>query len=643
MTVAVQVKQQQRQAGRRRRGLGAPAAGLLLVASLDASALSLGRVQGVPVIGQPLQLSVPAVVPADDESACVRAELLQGDAPATPLATRIDRSEPGRATLLLNSRMPVEEPVLTVNVTIGCRESFTRGYVLLAEPPGRLAAAPERVEVAPPPVVAAPRPASVEAPASASAAQPAAPARSARRRGGSPAPASAAAASRRSTARAPSASPAAAAGVSRLKLEVLDVEIDQAPALRISSQLAPAPAGAPALSRTEAAAAWQQINAPLEQQMAALQKQAQANEAELRQLRDVTRRQSDDLRQLASQRDRLRDILAALAGVLAVGLGLVLWRRARRVQGRPWWQPTARAQAAAPEAVPEPAVEVEPLQTPQQPAAIGPAPAPSTGPVTPEQLLDVRDKATFFQAVDQPEQAMQLLEAHLMEHAGGAPYLWLELLDLQRRHDRRTDYERVGDVYRKVFGVPLPAFGVPLSDPAGLEQYPSMLLRVQRGWPSRQVLGEIERALQDGEGAGALRFDLEASRDLLLLYTIAQELPLDQPLPLAAPAAAATAVAVAAVAATEVLAAPERPDLDLELDFSELPEPPAAPAPPVVETRAVDLPLLHEPEPPPADAPVVQAQQDASLEVPLEFDLAEVAAAAAEAAPAPAAAPAAVA
>ena len=524
--------------------LGAAACFVALLLPLpDALALSLGRIQGAAVIGRPVQVSVPVTLQAEEELGCVRAELQQAELLNSPMAWRLDRTG-GAAVLRLSSTQSVQEPVITVRVTVGCHDQFSQGYVLLADPPPQREVAP-LVVVAPEPVPPAPAAALAAAAAAAPAPAPRAPrpartSRPASEATQAPAPQRAA----RAAAKAPPpARETAAEGRPRLQVELLDIAIDQAPALKPSPQLA-LPA-VPALTRAEAAAAWQEISSPPEQQLAAARESSQAVQAEIKALREQTRRQSEQLQMLVDQRNLARDILAGVAGAIAVGLALLLWRRSREGAAERAWYQRSQPQAAAAtphdssfvdssfpdEAQAPPRVAPEPDSGWAVPAHVG------TGGVrtsessygrsrmlpTAEELLDVQEKANFFLAIGQPEKAIELLESRLMEHLGASPFVWLDLLDLCRRLQRRDDYERVREEFQHTFSARLPRFEEAQTHSGGLERYPKALSRIELLWPSTRVMQEIEKSLFEERAPGAIMFDLEASRELLLLYSIAMD------------------------------------------------------------------------------------------------------------------------
>ena len=584
-------------AGRRGRGLGAALClAALLFGIADASALSLGRMRGTPLIGRPLQVVIPVVFDAADNPPCVRAEMLQGETPGGPLNWRLERAPGGGNQLRLTSSAVVQEPVVTVNLTVGCREQFMRDFVLLSERPDQAqeaanAEATAAAAEAATPLALAPAaslaslvpPAPLPAAPAAAPATSAAPAVAVARAAAPTAPVPPRATSRvpqRAVAQAPAAerpAPRAAPaqprqGGPRLKLEPIDVAIDEAPALRISTQLSTVPAATP-LSRAEASAVFQTMNTAPEN-LAAQALKGQAIEGELKAMRELVQRQGLEMKALAErlesvsrERNLISNALAAFAVIVALGLAGLLWRRSRESAARAaWWKqedrdsepalpaaPAAAQALAAQERTPEPEVAAPGPQTAPAAQEAGheldldftlatgawmvapPAATPAVSAPVPfgpydrsrvpraEELLDIKEKAEFFLAVAQPDKAIALLELHLHDHLGISPFVWMDVLDLCRRHDRRADYERLRAEFHKLFPMRLPDFDSASPDSQGLEDHPRALSRIMLLWPSERVLQVIEESLFEEPQPGAIMFDLEASRDLLLLYSIATE------------------------------------------------------------------------------------------------------------------------
>lgn len=144
------------------RKLGTLAVGLVLgVATGEVPAVGFGPLPGSAVLGQPLQLAIPLrLEPGESLSPeCLFGEVHFAD----------NRQQSGTTTLRLDPALPsatermlrlstttrVDEPIVTVEISLGCAAKVTRRFTLFADPP--LVAPPE-------PTMASAEPASAPAP-----------------------------------------------------------------------------------------------------------------------------------------------------------------------------------------------------------------------------------------------------------------------------------------------------------------------------------------------------------------------------------------------------------------------------------------------------------------------------------------------
>ncbi|MCC2675300.1 MAG: hypothetical protein K0R58_2247 [Ramlibacter sp.] len=542
------------------RVLAVAACGCLL--ALDAAALSLGPARGAVLVGRPLELTIPATLDAAETDPCADADVFYGEQRITRTPTVRWEPRAGKEGVLrVSSELPVDEPMVTVYLRVGCGQASTRKYVMLAEVPpaeasvnpGR-AAAPRSLPVvpsAPPSPAAAPA-----APAPATAApRIAAPVRPA-------APASAAApVARRPSAQArprpetPNAPPRPV-----LKLEPLDLSIDHSPTLRLSTEIGTQPS-LDAGKRQAAAALWQALQKAPEEALQDAQR-LQALQGELQSVREATRQNAAAVAGMRAQVEKAQgerstaSLLAlVLAALLAVVLAMIGWRRYRihRVErvGR-WFEAHGNAQAAA--AVPrEPAVDLTldaaaapvtapaPAVAPAARAAVVPvtSPAPlldfqpsrgaSVRMVGVEELLDVHDKADFFLSIGEVDQAVAVLEGHVHDQVDTSALPWMDLLELYHSRGRRSDFDRLRREFRERFSGEVPDFDHFDQPTPTLESYERALSRIVALWPTRRVLDVIEESIFRKPGLlGAESFSLEAYRELVLLYHIATDIaPVD--------------------------------------------------------------------------------------------------------------------
>jgi hypothetical protein len=109
------------------------------VLATDASALSLGRSRGTPLIGKPLDISVMGTLESAQESAnaqCFEADVFYGDTrlPSGVVRINLDKVSAGSdIAIRVRSTQPVDEPVVTIFLKSTCQQLSTRRYVLLSE------------------------------------------------------------------------------------------------------------------------------------------------------------------------------------------------------------------------------------------------------------------------------------------------------------------------------------------------------------------------------------------------------------------------------------------------------------------------------------------------------------------------------
>lgn len=143
--------------------------GLVLVSvAMQCASLTIGPARGAAWIGRPLELSVPVVhdTLSDATALCAHAEVYYAETRQDAARVQIQQEPTDRADtvrLRLRSSAPIDEPVVTVNLRVGCEDKSVRRFVLLADLPATQESPSER-EL--PEVATAPTPRSdTEAPA----------------------------------------------------------------------------------------------------------------------------------------------------------------------------------------------------------------------------------------------------------------------------------------------------------------------------------------------------------------------------------------------------------------------------------------------------------------------------------------------
>lgn len=336
----------------------------LAMMSTSAWSLGVGRPQTASSLGQPLNLFFPVqIAPGEVVTAdCIRAEVTAGESQLPASSLRWQLEADGQQALRgvrLRSSQAINEPLVVVNLTLGCSSSFTRQYTAFIDPPGH-----SSEPLADPGV----QPAPSSAPAFQVAtggetrinARDASPART--RSGPVPdvtaaaAPASAASAAprkRRQTAAARSTAAVATAagpqqsGGARLSMEPAEI-------------LAPAPTAAMVAQAASAASAAADARA----QLAVMEKRVADLQAEQRRTNEVLQALREELKATREQRDAAGTPVWMLAltlfSVALAASSLLLWRnrgRDRKEVPQTWWgdaqaEGAAQAGAASPSGPP---------------------------------------------------------------------------------------------------------------------------------------------------------------------------------------------------------------------------------------------------------------------------------------------------
>jgi pilus assembly protein FimV len=511
------------------------------LAALAANALGFGRVSNTSLLGQPLNFTATLNLDANETLAreCVAAEVFSGDNQLQPGQIRVTLEGNANArqrSVRVTSTRLIDEPVLTVAVTLGCTAKVTRRFVAFVNPPIiNLARALPTAEGAALSAGAAPASRQANARPVASAVQPV---------------------------MAPRAALKAAPGPPRLQLEATPPVVAlAAPAGTEAGAGAGAGAGADAAPAAAAAA-----STPDERALAQERQRIVVLEDGL------TRLRSDSLaaqKNLAALQARLKEAeteryanplvyaLAWLSGLLMLVVAALWWRQARRRTAARWWAAPAAAStvhAAGQGASAEPQPSESPVLSaptadvtafdvamvtsssersgsiPGWVARTAAAPPPSPAPIEPvgelsvEELIDLEQQAEFFVVLGQDEAAIELLMSHVRSDGGISPLPCLKLLEIYRRRGESDAYERIRERFTRRFNAPAPDWDSDLQQGRSLEDDPDIIARLVALWntPAR-AMETLEASLLRRNKADRT-FDLPAYRELLFLYSIARDL-----------------------------------------------------------------------------------------------------------------------
>ena len=564
--------------------LSAIGAALWLIAP-SAHALGFGRISNSTQLGQPLNFA--AVVRLDgDESLpreCVAADVVSGDnrlQPGQVLATLEGSAGAPDRSVRVTSTTVIDEPVVTVTVTLGCTAKISRKFVLFVDPPlvnlaqAEPALPPQRVDTQVAPIVRMVQGESRPAAGAMRAQPPSAP----RVRPRTPAAPSHigesgartmhahaihAARARRAPAvthRSPT-TPAAADGP-RLELESTPTIV----ALAASSATSPAAAAVPVVAGSAASAA--KLDAPvdqtgerqrirtLEEGLVKLSRESQATQQSLASVRAR-------LREAESQRyaNPLVYALAWLSALLALAVAGLWWHQLRARGSAQWW--AAPAPAATPMGSTDPATSapvplgatptaadafemskpiedddmghsastatsaaVAPLRRADRDATSATTPTARTPPreLSVDELIDLEQQAEFFIVLGQDDAAIELLMSHVRSDGGISPLPYLKLLEIYRRLSNHEAYQRIRERFNRRFNAYAPGWESDLQQGRVLADYPEIIGRLQELWSSPvRVMETLDASLFRRHQSGET-FDLPAYRELLFLYSIAHDL-----------------------------------------------------------------------------------------------------------------------
>ena len=144
-----------------------------------------------------------------------------------------------------------------------------------------------------------------------------------------------------------------------------------------------------------------------------------------------------------------------------------------------------------------------------------------------EELLDIQQQADFFISLGQYDQAVATLRNHIADNVETSVLAYLDLLKIYHLQGRAKDYELVRHEFNELFNAEVPELAAFRQQTRGLEAYQSILSRISALWASPAVLDFIEQSLFRKPGQGSQVLDLEAYRELLMLYSVAKDLVLD--------------------------------------------------------------------------------------------------------------------
>lgn len=112
----------------------------LCIAAPNTQALGFGRTANATQLGQALNFAAMIQLGSDETLArdCVSAEVFSGEnkLPASQIRVTLEPgSEPGERSVRVTSTSLIDEPVVTINVSVGCSAKMSRRFVAFIDPP----------------------------------------------------------------------------------------------------------------------------------------------------------------------------------------------------------------------------------------------------------------------------------------------------------------------------------------------------------------------------------------------------------------------------------------------------------------------------------------------------------------------------
>lgn len=360
----------------------------------------------------------------------------------------------------------------------------------------------------------------------------------------------------------------------RLKLEPLDLTIERDPVLKSSTELLSAPASSDQ-ERSVAAALWRALTAQPQDILRDAEK-IQALENSVQSLRAQTQKNQLAINDLngqlqKAQSERYANMLVYTLGILlllAIAALAYLWRQRSLLQGNSddalsWWRKDTSFEKNWTNSLRDTGISAMPGEAKPEKESSKEAPAPKPGEsgfahdkhfsgygyadsappvslgvrqdfsnsmlhlaraVKAEELVDVQQQADFFVSLDQHDQAIDVLRSHIGGNVQTSALVYLDLFDLYHQLNREADYEALREDFNQNFNAKVPAFALYSHTSSGLEAYESAMSRIEALWPSPKALEVIEESIFRRPDATTKAFDLEAYRELLMLYGVAKEI-----------------------------------------------------------------------------------------------------------------------
>lgn len=139
-----------------------------------------------------------------------------------------------------------------------------------------------------------------------------------------------------------------------------------------------------------------------------------------------------------------------------------------------------------------------------------------------EELLDIQQQADFFIALGQTDQAINVLCQHISSKPETSALAYIDLFDIFHNTGRRNDYDLLRVEFNRVFNAEVPDFEHYTAGSRSLMDYEEAIGHIEALWSKPQVLQVIEESLFRKPDHDHEPFDIQAYRELLMLYSLAK-------------------------------------------------------------------------------------------------------------------------
>ena len=141
-----------------------------------------------------------------------------------------------------------------------------------------------------------------------------------------------------------------------------------------------------------------------------------------------------------------------------------------------------------------------------------------------DEVIDIRQQATFFAKLGKVDESIEMLEAAIRNKPENSPFLYLDLLDIATTHSLKTDFRQFRDEFEEAFNVRVPEFAMFKDKGRSVESYPEVQIKLGDVWETPAELATIESLIlrnpQVEAGAG---LDIAAFTELLELHAAARK------------------------------------------------------------------------------------------------------------------------